>query len=98
MLKILPAVVEVPHEVIVVHDTPGDDSVSTVAELGIEPNRLRAVLNTLGNGVANAIRAGVTESCGEYILIFAADEVRPELGVKEVLRAMAGGGCFASCR
>ncbi|MCP4710813.1 MAG: glycosyltransferase [Planctomycetes bacterium] len=97
MLKILKAVVEVPYEVLVIYDHPDDDSVPVVNELKDEQPQLRAVHNTIGPGVANAIRAGVDRSQGEYILIFAADEVGPVLAIEDMLKLMEDGCEFVSC-
>jgi dolichol-phosphate mannosyltransferase len=96
MLKMLRAVVEVPYEVVIVHDTADDDSVRVVADL--PPGQpVRAVHNTLGRGVVNAIRAGVAASDGRYVLIFAADEVGPVLAIEDMLALMDQGCEFVSC-
>ena len=78
MLKILRAVVDLPHEVLVVYDSAGDDSVAVVNDVRQIYPELRGIQNTLGHGVVNAIRAGVGASEGDVILIFAADEVGPD--------------------
>src|ERR1700726_4677136 len=81
MLKLLPAVVDVPHEVLVVYDFPEDDSVPVIHSMqGGYPNSC-GVHNTLGKGVINALRAGVKAAKGDYVLIFAADEVGPVLAI-----------------
>lgn len=96
MLKVLGAIVEVPYEVLIVHDTAEDDSLGVVAEL--PPGQpVRAVHNTLGRGVVNAIRAGVAAADGRYILIFAADEVGPVLAIDDMLALMDQGCEFVSC-
>ena len=97
MLKILPAVVEVPHEVLVVYDFPEDDSVPVVQSMKADYPNLFAVQNSLGKGVINALRAGVKASSGEYVLIFAADEVGPVLAIDPMLELMDSGCDFVSC-
>jgi len=97
MLKLLPAALEVSHEVIVVHDSPDDDSVSVVAALQQRTPALRRVHNTLGSGVINALRAGVRAARGEYVLIFAADEVGPILAIDQMIALMDSGCDFVSC-
>lgn len=96
MLKILRAVVDVPYEVLIVHDAPEDDSVQVVAELTSD-RTVRTLHNTLGRGVVNAIRAGVGAAAGEYVLIFAADEVGPVLAIEDMLALMDSGCEFVSC-
>jgi GT2 family glycosyltransferase len=97
MLKLLPAVVEVPHEVIVIHDAPDDDSVPVVRRMQANHPSLKVLHNTLGTGVINALRAGVAAATGEYVLIFAADEVGPVLAIDQMLELMDGGCEFVSC-
>ena len=97
MLKILRAVVDVPHEVLVVYDSAGDDSVAVVNDVRQIYPELRGVQNTLGNGVVNAIRAGVAASEGDVILIFAADEVGPVLAIEDMIALIRDGCDFVSC-
>ena len=97
MLRMLRGMVEVPHEVLVVYDRPDDDSAPVVEALRPAYPNLRGVLNTVGPGVVNAIRAGVAAAKGDLILIFAADEVGPVLAIDDML-ALADRGCdFVSC-
>lgn len=97
MLKILNAVVDVSNEVLVVVDSPQDETIPVVHELQPHYAHLRLIQNELGRGVVNAIRAGVAAAQGQYILIFAADEVGPVLAIHDML-ALAYEGCqFVSC-
>lgn len=97
MLKILRAVLEIDHEVLVVCDDPGDTSIPVVQEMQKEYPNLRLVLNQYGRGVTNALHAGVDAARGEYILIFAADEVGPVLAIEDMLELLRGGAEFVSC-
>ena len=97
MLKILRATVDVPHEVLVVCDSPDDDSIPVVEAMESEYPNARVVLNKLGRGVINAIRAGVAATEAEIILIFAADEVGPVLAVDDMLTLIREGNEFVSC-
>jgi glycosyltransferase involved in cell wall biosynthesis len=97
MLKILRVVVEQPHEVIVIHDTPDDSSIPVVQDIQKGYPELRLVHNQFGRGVVNAIKAGVEASTGDIILIFAADEVGPVLAVEDMLRLIDEGCDFVSC-
>jgi glycosyltransferase involved in cell wall biosynthesis len=97
MLKILRAVAEESHEVIVIHDTSDDNSIPVVREIQKSYPELHLVHNTLGRGVVNAIRAGVEAAKGEYVLIFAADEVGPVLAIEDMLMLMKQGCDFVSC-
>jgi dolichol-phosphate mannosyltransferase len=97
MLKILRAVVEVPHEVLVVYDSPDDDSIPVVDDVQKIYPELRGVRNALSHGVVNAIRAGVAASEGDVILIFAADEVGPVLAIEDMIALIREGCDFVSC-
>ena len=63
--------VRVDFEVLVVHDTPEDDTVPYVEKFG-DP-RVRAVLNTIGPGPARAIRAGFAAAAAPTIVVTMAD-------------------------
>jgi dolichol-phosphate mannosyltransferase len=97
MLKILRAVVDSAHEVLVVYDQEGDDSLSVVEAMMSMYPTLRPVRNAMGRGVLNALKVGVTESRGKYVLIFAADEVGPVLAIDDMLSLMEQGCDFVSC-
>ena len=97
MVKLLKAVVEVPHELLIVHDTPADDSVPVIEEMQNQHANLRLVHNQNGRGVVNAIRTGVEAAVGDYILLFAADEVGPLLAIEDMLALMGEGCDLVSC-
>lgn len=97
MLKMLRGMVDVPHEVLVVADDPGDDSVPIIESLRLTFGNVFAVQNELGPGVVNAINAGVARARGDYVLIFAADEVGPVLAIDDMLALMRSGCDLVSC-
>jgi len=97
MLKILKAVVDVPHEVLVVFDREGDNSLTVVEAMAPSYPKIRAVHNTIGPGILNALRAGIALARGKYVLIFAADEVGPVLAIEDMLALMRDGCDFVSC-
>ena len=96
MLKMLRVIVEVPYEVLIVHDSSDDDSLEVVSEISSDQT-VRAVHNTRGRGVVNALRTGVAAARGRYVLIFAADEVGPVLAIEDMLALMERGCEFVSC-
>jgi dolichol-phosphate mannosyltransferase len=97
MVKLLRAMVEVPHEILIVHDTPDDDSIPVAQDMQNDHTNLRLVHNQYGRGVVNAIRAGVEAAVGDYVLLFAADEVGPLLAIEEMLALMEEGCDLVSC-
>ena len=97
MLKILHAMIEVPHEILFVHDDPDDDCVEVVNSLKSRDPNTRLICNQSGIGVVNAIKAGVDASRGEYVLIFAVDELGPILAIDDMLHLMDQGCDLVSC-
>ena len=97
MVKLLKAVVEVPHELLIVYDFPEDESIPVIRAMQKDYSNLQLVHNTKGQGVVNAIRAGVDAAVGDYVLIFAADEVGPLLAVEDMLALMREGCDLVSC-
>lgn len=97
MLRILQAALIVPYEVLVVYDTLEDNSIETVEAMAALNPRIRGVLNAQGHGVINAIKAAVQVARGEYILIFAADEVGPVVAIDDMLALLDEGCDFVSC-
>ncbi len=97
MLKILRAVINFPHEILVIYDSPEDNTVPAVKNLRDSLANVKLVFNSLGKGVINAVRSGVKVSQGEYILIFAADEVGPALAIEDMVSLLDEGCDLVSC-
>jgi len=91
MLKILASLIEVPYEVIVVYDSPDDDTVPVVKRMQARYPSLRLIHNTKGEGVTNAISAGLAACRGEYVLLFAVDEIGPVAAIGEMIARMDEG-------
>lgn len=97
MLKILESLVTIPHEVLVIYDDIKDNTVSATKKLNISHHNLRPVLNVLGKGVINAIKTGIKNAKGEYILILAVDDVGPTLAIEDMIFLLDKGCDFVSC-
>src|SRR5262249_56901013 len=101
----LRAVIEVPNEVLVVYDDPDDACIPVIERLRERFPTLRGIHNDVAHGLLPALRAGVAAARGQYVLIYAADEIGPVLAINRMLRLMergcefvsttryAGGGC-----
>ena len=96
MLRILRAVLTMPHEILVIFDNEADASRAVVEEMQKSYPQVRPVINRTGRGVAFAVRAGVETARGERILIFAADEVGPVLAIDDMMALMDEGVEFVS--
>lgn len=97
MLKILNAVTEIPHEILVIYDDLHDNDIEVVQRLQSRIPQARLVHNQLGKGVVNALKSGIQEATGEYILIFAVDEVGPVMALEDMLALMEEGCELVSC-
>jgi dolichol-phosphate mannosyltransferase len=91
MLKILHAVVNVPYEVLIIFDSPDDNTIQVVENRKKGYSDVKLVHNTLGRGVVNAIKTGIKYCSGEYVLIFAADEVGPVLAIEDMMTLLDEG-------
>ncbi len=97
MLKILNSAIDGQHEILVIYDLPDDDTIAAVKSMGdIYPN-VKLIHNNFGKGVVNAVRAGVEASAGDYILIFAADEIGPVLAIDDMVYLLDSGCDLVSC-
>ena len=83
--------VDTTHEVLVVYDIPDDDSIPAVRQFQKRYSGLKLVHNKLGRGVINAIKAGVNDAVGHYVLIIAADDIGPALIISDMLSLMDDG-------
>lgn len=97
MVKLLSAMLEIPNELLIVYDSPDDDSIPVIRDMQRAYTNLRLIHNQHGRGVVNAIRAGVEAAAGDYVLIFAADEVGPVLAIEDMLVLMNEGCDLVSC-
>lgn len=91
LLPILEAVVETPHETLIVYDIPNDDSIPVVKSLQKKYSNLKLVHNTLGKGVINAIKTGVNNASGKYAITIAADDIGPLLAIEDMVALMEEG-------
>jgi glycosyltransferase involved in cell wall biosynthesis len=97
MLKMLRGMLDLSYEVLVVYDNETDDSIAVVEAMRAESPFIRGILNSRGQGVVNAIRTGVDEARGQFVLIFAADELGPLIAIDDMV-LLARQGCeFVSC-
>ena len=93
----LDALVDVPHEVLIVHDAVDDDTVPAVEALRPRFPRVRLVHNTLGVGIHNAFRAGIAAARGERVVFMLADDIGPMTSIEPMCRLMEDGCDFVSC-
>jgi len=73
VLRALDSLVRTPHEILVVYDFDADTTVPVIVRLTPEIDGLRGLRNDLGRGVLNAMKAGLAEARGSYLLISMAD-------------------------
>jgi dolichol-phosphate mannosyltransferase len=96
IVKVLNALVNVSHELLVVTDDPLDTTIPVIEHLSLTYKNLRHISNKEGIGVLNAVKAGVKAAKGKYVLIYAADEMGPVLAIDDMLTLMDSGCDFVS--
>src|SRR3990172_11222421 len=97
MLRILIAVIDVKHEILIIYDSSEDNTVPVIRKLQARFKNVRLIHNKFGRGVPNAIKAGVSSARGEYILIFAVDDAGPALAINDMIKFLDEGCDFISC-
>lgn len=96
IVKVLEALLDVPHELLVITDEPQDSTIPTIGLLTQKFPNLKHIQNLRGRGVLNAVCAGVAASHGKYAMIYAADEIGPVLAIPKMLALMEKGCDFVS--
>jgi len=99
LLRRLAAVAPGPNEIIVVYDFDEDTTVAPVRALTPELPGLRLLRNDLGRGVLNAIKAGIADSHGTFVLVTMADGSDEPTDIEPMLeRGRAGADVVAASR
>jgi glycosyltransferase involved in cell wall biosynthesis len=91
VMRALTAGIVTPHEIVIVYDFDEDPTVPVIARLHEETPAIRGLRNDLGRGVLNAMKAGIADSSGDYVLISMADG-SDEPHVVDPMVALARGG------
>src|SRR5690348_16193336 len=73
VMRALTASITTPHEIVIVYDFDEDPTVPVIARLHEETPTIRGLRYDLGRGVLNAMKAGIADSSGPYVLISMAD-------------------------
>ncbi len=96
VLRRLSEAVLLPSEIIVVVDSRDDSTVSFVEELALEDKRLRVVVNSYGQGPANAIRFGIGASRAPVVVVTMADGCDDPFQIDQLARLVDRGVVVAS--
>ncbi len=91
ILKIINALMEAPYEILVVYDSPDDDSIPVATSMQKQYPAIRPLHNPLGRGVVNAVRSGVAAAKGEYVLILPADDMGAIFDINPMLAEIEKG-------
>jgi dolichol-phosphate mannosyltransferase len=99
VVRALDRMVRTPHEIVVVYDFDEDPTVPVVARLSAESPAVRGLRNDLGRGVLNAMKAGIDETSGDFVLITMADgSDEPAIVDGMVVLAREGADVVAASR
>lgn len=97
MLKILDAVFDIPHEILIIYDYKKDQTIPILKKISKSYSNIKPVFNPYGRGIINAIKTGVKKSKGTYILLLAVDDVGPTLAIEDMVKLMESGCELVSC-
>jgi glycosyltransferase involved in cell wall biosynthesis len=99
VLRALLDAIHLPCEVLVVYDFDEDTTVPVARALAAELPEIRPLRNELGRGVLNAMKAGIAESRGDFVLISMADgSDEPQVVDAMVAWAREGADVVAASR
>jgi glycosyltransferase involved in cell wall biosynthesis len=80
-----------PHEILIVHDFPEDNTLPAIAAMQPPCPNVRLVHNTLGKGVLNALKAGFHAARGDVIVVMMADRSDEPRDVSAMARLIREG-------
>jgi len=89
--KLLTATVKTSHEMVIIYDDPTDNSIAAAQAIQHKYPNLKLVYNNLGPGILNALRKGMQNSTGQYVLITCVDEVGPLLSIDDMVELLRQG-------
>lgn len=95
-LERLEEAVELPVEVLVVVDTPGDTTLNGISKYTPRKHAIRGVVSQLPKGPANAIRFGISASASEVVVITMADGSDDPRAIDGLIRLVERGCAVAS--
>jgi glycosyltransferase involved in cell wall biosynthesis len=90
-LRDLESQVNEAHEVLIVYDFPEDNTLPAIAAMEPPCPNVRLVLNTLGRGVLNALKAGFQASQGDVVIVMMADRSDEPKDVAAMARLVRDG-------
>jgi glycosyltransferase involved in cell wall biosynthesis len=88
--------IQQPNEILVVVDRPSDSTVDPVKKLSEEHPSIRLVVNTYGEGPANAIRYGIDQAIANVVVVTMADGCDDPRQVEELANLVSRGVVIAS--
>ena len=99
VVRALDEAVHTPHEIVVIWDFDGDTTKPVVERLATELPSLRGVRNDLGRGVLNAMKTGIADARGDFVLVSMADgSDDPTLVDRMIALGRAGADVVAGSR
>jgi glycosyltransferase involved in cell wall biosynthesis len=88
--------IQQPNEILVVVDSSSDSTVDPVRKLSEEYPSIRLVVNTYGEGPANAIRYGIDQAIANVVVVTMADGCDDPRQVEELAHLVKRGVVIAS--
>lgn len=83
--------VKTSHEVLVVYDFEGDDTIPVVKKLIKKFKTVRLIKNNFGRGVINAVKTGFSESKSSVVVVMPADLADDPVTVNKMYKKIKSG-------
>jgi glycosyltransferase involved in cell wall biosynthesis len=83
--------VTVDNEIIIIYDSPNDNTLPIVKKLKKTNSSLVLIKNANGNGVLNAIKTGIAKARGRIIVIMAADRTDDPKAINKMYQKIIEG-------
>ena len=91
VLNDLRATLIIPHEILLIFDDPNDITLPFINKIQNRDPTLRTIHNKLKRGASGALRTGLLESRGQYILFLVADDPSPIHLINQMINLMERG-------
>ena len=76
------------YEIVIVDDNSPDGTSEIVSQYNNKDKKVKLIIRKVEKGLGTAIKTGIENSIGDYILIMDSDLSHPPVFIKEIIRAM----------
>jgi len=96
VLRAIDKAVQTAHEILIIYDFDEDSTLPVVRQHIKEFPSVRSVRNRLGKGVLNALRTGIAQARGAYVLVSMADGSDDPRDIDPMMAKARGGAALVA--